>query len=61
MAIDPKKTYTQTPSKLRFLWEIAKRLIANYENFDRRLTDLEKKASDISSKIKSTADKIVNV
>jgi len=61
MVIDNKKTYTQTPSKLRFLWEIAKRLIANYEDFDRRLTELETKMKDNSYKLSSTADKVKNV
>jgi len=56
MSIDPKKTFNQTPSKIRRLWEIAMRLIAQYEDFDNRLKDLEKKTSDISKKMTSTVE-----
>ena len=61
MVIQPQKSYVQTPSKLRMLWNIAMRLIGNYEDFDRRLTDLEKKFNDFSSKLTSTVDRIKNV
>lgn len=54
MPIDPKQTYTQTPSKLRRLWEYAMRLIAEHEDFDSRLTDAEKKLSELSRKLTST-------
>jgi chromosome segregation ATPase len=56
MPIDPKKTFNQTKSKIRTLWEIAMRLIAQYEDFDDRLKDLEKKTSDISKKLTSTVE-----
>jgi len=49
-----KKTYNQTTSKLRNLWNIATRLIGEYENFDNRLTSLEKKVKDLSQKLSST-------
>jgi len=53
MSIDPKKPYTGTTSKLRYMWEIAMRLIASYENFDERLTRLENKVNSITSNITS--------
>jgi hypothetical protein len=61
MAIDTKKTYTQTVSKLRVMWDTAMKLIGEYEDFNRRLSDLEKKASDISTKSVSITDRIKNV
>lgn len=51
-----KKTYTQTPSKIRTLWSIALQLIAAFENFDRKLTALEKKFDDISARLTSTIE-----
>jgi len=52
----PKQSYNQTPSKLRTLWDIATQLIASYEDFDRKLTNLEKKIADISAKLTSTIE-----
>ena len=54
MPIDPKKSYSGTTSKLRYMWEIAMRLIAAYEDFDSRLTSLENKVKSISIKLNST-------
>lgn len=53
MPIDPKKPYSRTKSKLRYMWEIAMRLIASYEDFDSRLTALENKINSISTKLNS--------
>jgi hypothetical protein len=53
MPIIPKQNYLSTISKLRYLWEVAMRLIASYEDFDNRLTSLEKKVDSISSNITS--------
>jgi hypothetical protein len=49
-----KQEYTQTPSKLRTLWETALQLISQYENFDKKLVDLETKIDEVSLKINST-------
>lgn len=61
MAIEPRKNYNQTPSKLRVLWDTAKRLIGEYEDFDRRIKELETKIAELSYKLSSMADKIKNV
>jgi hypothetical protein len=51
MIIEPKKTYNQTFSKLRILWNIAQKLIGEYEDYDRRLIELENKYKTLSNKI----------
>lgn len=60
MVIQIKKSYTQTPSKIRFLWEIAHKLIGSYEDFDRRLIDVEKKVTDLSYKIAKLTNRVKN-
>jgi hypothetical protein len=61
MATETPKTYAKTPSKLRRLWDIAMILIGNYEDFERRLTDVEKKMSENATKLSDLADKANNV
>ena len=61
MVIEPQKSYTKSPSKLRILWNTAMRLIGEYENFDRRVTLLEKNFSELSYKISIMVDRIKNV
>lgn len=61
MVNDPKKTYSQSEGKIRGLWNIARRLIGEYEDFDRRLSALEEKFTQLSRKITSTIDRINNV
>ena len=53
MPIEPKKAYDGTASKLRYMWEIAMRLIASYEDLDNRLTKLENKVNSISTNLTS--------
>ena len=53
MPIQPKKSFKQTFSKIRILWEIAQRLIGEYEDFDRRLIELENKYKTLSETINS--------
>ena len=61
MATETPKTYAKTPSKLRRLWDIAMILIGSYEDFDRRLTDAEKKMSENSTKLGDLANRANNV
>jgi hypothetical protein len=61
MPIEQNKTFSQTPSKLRWLWSIAQRLIGEYEDFDKRLTSLESRFNDFSLKLSSLIDRIKNV
>lgn len=61
MPTDPKQTYEQTPSKLRAMWDIAMRLIGEYEQFDNRLTLLESKVSELSKKVSSAIKGTGNV
>lgn len=56
-----KKVYNQTPSKIRVLWETARKLIGDYENFDRRLSGMEQKITDITYKINQLFDRLTNV
>lgn len=56
-----KKTYEGTSSKLRFLWQTALKLIGDYEDFNRRLVELEKDYKELSYKISKTSDKLKNV
>ena len=58
---EPIKTYNQTPSKLRILWETAIRLIGEYENFDKKITSLENKIEELNYKISVTSGQINNV
>ena len=51
MLDDPQKSYRPTPEKLRALWDIAMRLIAMREDFGRRIDMLDKKNSNILSKL----------
>lgn len=60
MVMEIKKSYTQTTSKIRFLWETANRLIGSYEDFNRRLTDIEKKFTDLSYKIAKLTNRVKN-
>jgi hypothetical protein len=53
MADPLKKTYNQTTSKLRKLWDIALQLIGEYEDFDSRLNQLENKVDDLYVQINS--------
>jgi len=53
MVIAPKQTFNQTPFKVRTLWDIAVQLIADYENFNKRLTLLEAEAASLSIQIQS--------
>ena len=53
MVIEPKKAYNQTFSKLRILWNIAQRLIGEYEDYDRRLIELENKYKTLSEQTSS--------
>ena len=53
MLDDPQKSYRPTPEKLRALWDIAMRLIAMREDFGRRIDMLDKKNSNILSKLAS--------
>ena len=57
MVIELKKTYSQTPSKIRTLWGIAHRLIGMYEDFDRKLKEFEKKIDEMAKKINQLAEK----
>lgn len=50
---DPQKSYRPTPEKLRALWDIAMRLVAMREDFDRRISMLEKKNGSILGKLAS--------
>jgi hypothetical protein len=61
MATETPKTFAKTPSKLRRLWDIAMLLIGSYEDFDRRLTDAEKKISENSTKLSNLANRANNV
>jgi len=61
MATETPKTYAKTPSKLRRLWDIAMILIGSYEDFERRLTDAEKKMSENSAKLTNLANRANNV
>jgi len=61
MVIEPKKSYYQSEGKIRQLWNTARRLIGEYEDFDKRLTFLEEKFSQLSHKITSTINRINNV
>jgi len=61
MATETPKTYTKTPSKLRRLWDIAMILIGSYEDFERRLTDVEKKMSENSAKLIDLSNRANNV
>jgi hypothetical protein len=54
MATNAKPVYIQTKGKIRTLWEIASKLVAQYEEFDRRLTELENKVSTLNSRVDST-------
>jgi division protein CdvB (Snf7/Vps24/ESCRT-III family) len=54
MSITPLPNFNQSKSKLRTLWEVANRLVADYESFDKRLTDLENKINSVSSRVDST-------
>lgn len=56
MSINQKIVYRQATSKLRRLWETAIRLIAQYEDFDRRLTAAEERMRNLSKRISSTID-----
>jgi hypothetical protein len=60
MAIDPLKAFKQTTSKLRTLWTIATILIGKYEDFERRLTTIEKNNNSLSNQL-SDATKRINV
>jgi hypothetical protein len=61
MATETPKTFAKTPSKLRRLWDIAMLLIGSYEDFDRRLSDAEKKMSENASKLANLANRANNV
>ena len=61
MATETPKTYTKTPSKLRRLGDIAMILIGSYEDFERRLTDVEKKMSENSAKLIDLSNRANNV
>jgi len=61
MVTETPKTYAKTPSKLRRLWDIAMILIGSYEDFERRLTDAEKKMSENSTKLANLANRANNV
>jgi hypothetical protein len=61
MTIETPKTFAKTPSKLRRLWDIAMILIGNYEDFERRLTDAEKKMNENSSKLSDLSNRANNV
>ena len=51
MATEPKKTYRQTPSKIMELWDNVYRLLEEYKEFDRQLTELEKKYKGIAKNV----------
>jgi len=57
MVIAPKQTFNQTPFKVRTLWDIAVQLIADYENFNKRLSLLEAEADSLSIQIQSIINK----
>jgi hypothetical protein len=61
MATETPKTYAKTPSKLRRFWDIAMILIGSYEDFERRLTDVEKKMSENSAKLIDLSNRANNV
>ena len=46
-----KEAYIQTPSKIRTLWDTALQLIGQYEEFSRKITELETKITDLSKSI----------
>lgn len=50
------KPYDKTTSKIRVLWETALQLIGAYEEFDRELSDLDTKITDLSTRLNSTID-----
>jgi hypothetical protein len=55
------KPYDQTPSKIRVLWETALQLIGEYEDFERRLTDIDTRVRALNSKLNSTINGNPNV
>jgi hypothetical protein len=61
MTTETPKSYAKTPSKLRRLWDIAMILIGSYEDFERRLTDAEKKMEENSAKLANLANRANNV
>lgn len=48
MTTEPKKTYIQTPSKIQFLWNLANKLIGDYDDFNKRMNLLEEKVNKIT-------------
>jgi len=53
--------YNQTPSKIRTLWDTAVQLIGLYEDFDRKLTSLDIKFNDLSTKLTASIETTKNV
>lgn len=49
-----KKNYDQTKNKLHVMWEQANQLIAQYEEYDKRILDLEDKYNQLINSINST-------
>jgi len=51
-----KQAYSQSPSKIRILWDTALQLVGQYEEFDRKIKELENKISILSKSLNSTIE-----
>jgi hypothetical protein len=60
MVLDPKKSYTPTPSKFQTLWELANKLYGEYIDFDKQLTILENRMNENSNKITDVSSNVRN-
>jgi hypothetical protein len=61
MVTAPKQTFNQTLFKVRTLWDVAIQLIADYENFHKRLSLLEAEADSLSTQIQAIITNNSNV
>jgi hypothetical protein len=51
MTNQTQQAYNQTPSKIRTLWDTALQLVGQYEEFDRKISELDSKISTLSNSI----------
>jgi len=56
MSNQTQQAYTQSSMKIRILWDTALKLIGQYEEFDRKLKELETKILTLSKSLNSTIE-----